>query len=238
MATVLVHAAGMLVSHAASVGIAAANVASMGCILFRVVQRVTRGMVGSSDALPSLLIAEPAWLRDVWRAANMTTVLSGGILALVARRLVTWRPIVFVIGRVSFWQTILLWRCAAAVVARPYWSRVIPDLYVGSPPLPMDAARMAQQGISAVVSLCEEWPAEVGQRAAAVDHYLHLPTIDHIEPSLDDIHKGIAFIEAHIARGRGVLVHCKSGKVRSLRSLSLCALSLPLRRSLSLSFLV
>ena len=44
---------------------------------------------------------------------------------------------------------------------------------------------------------------------------LHLPTVDHFEPSVADLAATVRFIQRHKAQGSKVYVHCRAGHGRS-----------------------
>ena len=95
----------------------------------------------------------------------------------------------------------------------PRISRVQPNLYVGGQQRPHGLARMRALGISAVVNMREE--ADDIARGVALDHYLWLPTTDDTPPAQEDFARGVDFITAQIAAGRGVYVHCAAGVGRA-----------------------
>jgi len=50
---------------------------------------------------------------------------------------------------------------------------------------------------------------------------LHLPTVDHFEPSVESMGKAVKFIKEHQTRGEKVYVHCKAGHGRAA-AITLC----------------
>eukprot|EP01088_Endostelium_zonatum_P019166 TRINITY_DN6482_c0_g1_i1.p1 TRINITY_DN6482_c0_g1~~TRINITY_DN6482_c0_g1_i1.p1 ORF type:complete len:141 (-),score=21.81 TRINITY_DN6482_c0_g1_i1:52-474(-) len=67
----------------------------------------------------------------------------------------------------------------------------------------------------AVVNLCWE---DVGHDTSYTKNgieQLRVPTVDHYNPSVEDIEKAVKFIEKYVNRGERVLVHCAAGKGRS-----------------------
>ena len=50
---------------------------------------------------------------------------------------------------------------------------------------------------------------------------LHLPTVDHFEPSVSQISQAVQFIQEHKNRGEKVYVHCKAGHGRAA-SVAMC----------------
>jgi protein-tyrosine phosphatase len=49
----------------------------------------------------------------------------------------------------------------------------------------------------------------------APPHYLYLPTVDDTAPSLEDLRRGVTFIEQEVDAGGAVYVHCGSGVGRA-----------------------
>ena len=191
-----------LVWHATSVSILALSLLSVLSTFFAALSLF-------SLVPPSLFLAHPTLIF----LSHVTLIVFGVSIVLAGGRIVSYRPFLFVVGRLALWPVVLTWRFLHLLGARPYWSRVVDGLYVGSPPLGWDAGAMAAQGIVAVVNLCEEW-ALPEARPQAAEEYCFLPTVDHCDPAIEDVVKGVAFVERCVAEGRGVLVHCKSGMVR------------------------
>ena len=101
---------------------------------------------------------------------------------------------------------------------------ITPRLAIGGRLLDDEAAALGRrEGVGAVVDLRSE---AVDERAVLDRQgiaFLHLPTDDHaaITPAMLD--EGVGFIEAQLAAGRRVLVHCEHGIGRSA-TLALAAL--------------
>ncbi|HNT74749.1 MAG TPA: dual specificity protein phosphatase [Anaerolineae bacterium] len=95
----------------------------------------------------------------------------------------------------------------------PEVSRVEPLLYVGGQPRRRGLAHMQRLGITASVNMREE--VDDARRGVALEHYLWLPTTDDRPPTLEMLTRGVAFITAHIAAGRGVYIHCAAGVGRA-----------------------
>jgi protein-tyrosine phosphatase len=97
--------------------------------------------------------------------------------------------------------------------SRPEVSRVQPLLYVGGQPRRWGLERMRRLGIAAIVNMREE--ADDARRGVVLDDYLWLPTTDDRPPTLAMLARGVAFVAAHIAAGRGVYIHCAAGVGRA-----------------------
>jgi predicted protein tyrosine phosphatase len=89
-------------------------------------------------------------------------------------------------------------------------SKITLQLYIGGQHRKRGWAQMQAMGITSVVNMREP---QYDDRAIGIapEYYLHLPTIDQTAPSLEDLCKGIQFIDTEIAQGRVVYVHCNSG---------------------------
>lgn len=94
-----------------------------------------------------------------------------------------------------------------------HFSRVTPHIHVGGQFTRRGWETLRQRGVTAGVSLRGEFDT----RAAgfAPPNYLYLPTVDNHAPTLDDLHKGVAFIQAEVERGGQVYVHCWEGVGRA-----------------------
>jgi atypical dual specificity phosphatase len=79
-----------------------------------------------------------------------------------------------------------------------------PDLFGG---LPVVASFLREQGIGSIVTLCER-PLEPNAQSLGFK-YLFAETPDFRPPS--DFLPILAFMEAQVAQGTGVLVHCFAG---------------------------
>ncbi|HOV48178.1 MAG TPA: dual specificity protein phosphatase family protein [Anaerolineae bacterium] len=92
-------------------------------------------------------------------------------------------------------------------------SQVQPLLFVGGQHRRRGLSRMRAWGIGAVVNLRAE--SDDAARGIAPEHYLWLPTVDDAVPSLAELQRGVDFITAQIAAGRGVYIHCAAGVGRA-----------------------
>lgn len=103
------------------------------------------------------------------------------------------------------------------------WNALDEHVLLGSLPTKRDMARLKSTGVGATVNMCEEFRGHVEElRRLRVDQ-LHLPTLDYFCPTEDDIVRGLHFIDAQIAAGRKVYLHCKAGRGRSA-TVALCYL--------------
>ncbi len=93
------------------------------------------------------------------------------------------------------------------------FTRVAPGLYVGGQHTRRGLERLTTAGVTAIVSLRDEYDDKQGRRAPK--RYLYLPTVDNTPPRLEDLRQGVAFIHEEINRGGSVYVHCRSGVGRA-----------------------
>jgi atypical dual specificity phosphatase len=128
------------------------------------------------------------------------------------------------LARVLFYPT-LWWNVALSrlLKRRRWWDWIDDWVLLGAFPSARHIEKLKLAGVGAVVNTCREHcgPQEEYRRAGI--EQLHLPIIDFVSPSLDDVRAAVAFIHAQIARGRKVYVHCKAGRGRSA-TVALCYL--------------
>jgi len=71
-------------------------------------------------------------------------------------------------------------------------------------------------GVRGVINMCEEYAGPVKTYKRLGIEQLHLPTVDHVEPSFEDLQVAVKFIADYEAENKGrVYVHCKAGHGRS-----------------------
>ncbi len=77
-----------------------------------------------------------------------------------------------------------------------------------------DLSGLQRQGIGAVVTLTE-YRLDLDVLNDLDMRYLHLPIEDFTAPALAQIREFVAFVDACLEEGRGVLVHCGAGVGRT-----------------------
>lgn len=96
----------------------------------------------------------------------------------------------------------------------PVWrySEITPQLYVGGQHSKQGYAEMRAFGISAIVNMREAEYSDIKQGIGGPRH-LHLPTVDHTPPSVQDLTRGVEFISAEISERANakVYIHCAAG---------------------------
>ena len=90
-------------------------------------------------------------------------------------------------------------------------------LVLGSLPFKPDVEVLKKAGVSAVVNMCAEYSGPVSEYNRFGIEQCRLPTTDMSAPTLDDLKKGVAFIQKHLEQedGSRVMIHCKNGMSRS-----------------------
>ncbi|MBI3297280.1 MAG: dual specificity protein phosphatase family protein [Elusimicrobia bacterium] len=123
--------------------------------------------------------------------------------------------------RAALWQAALApWAVVAAFIlllcrlftTEAAADEVVPGLWVGSAPLPGDAARLRARGIDAVLSLTAEFPEMAG---LARGTWARVAMLDGAAPGVEDLSEAAAWAGARRAEGKKVLVHCAQGHGRS-----------------------
>lgn len=90
---------------------------------------------------------------------------------------------------------------------------VTPQLFVGPQFKQRGWKRLQRWGITAVVNLRRE--RDDLSLGVEIPHYLYLPTTDDDAPALEDLARGVAFIEEQIRGGGKVYIHCGAGVGRA-----------------------
>ena len=119
-------------------------------------------------------------------------------------------------ARLVFWPT-LAWNVLLGRILRirPWWSRVNERIIIGALPFVSDVADMRNEGVAAVVNMCEEYEGPIAAYEASGIVQLRLRTVDFTSPSFADLQQGVDFIEKHTQSHQSVYVHCKAGRGRS-----------------------
>jgi len=104
-----------------------------------------------------------------------------------------------------------------------YWTPIDDTLIVGCAPMSIfgHPAQLHKLGVRGVVNMCYEYPGPKAAYSKLGIKQLHLPTVDHTEPSVDKLIEAVEFIKQHKDRGEKVYVHCKAGHGRAA-SIALC----------------
>ncbi|UUO07082.1 dual specificity protein phosphatase family protein [Blastopirellula sp. J2-11] len=96
-----------------------------------------------------------------------------------------------------------------------WWDRIDEHVIIGALPSEKIATEIIAAGVTAVVNTCQEYAGPLATYAKSGVEQLHLPTIDFVPPSLEDVKRGVEFIDQQITAGKQVYIHCKAGRARS-----------------------
>jgi atypical dual specificity phosphatase len=69
--------------------------------------------------------------------------------------------------------------------------------------------------VRGVINLCQEYRGPLWKYRRLGMKELYLPTVDHFEPTVEDLETAVQFIERYKAAGKRVYVHCRAGHGRS-----------------------
>jgi predicted ATP-grasp superfamily ATP-dependent carboligase len=93
------------------------------------------------------------------------------------------------------------------------FSRITPEIYVGSQHSKLGKWRLRQFRVNGIVNMRSEFDDAI--QGLALEHYCHLPTIEFDAPSVKQLSQGIAFINQVVNEGGKVYIHCKEGVSRA-----------------------
>lgn len=122
-------------------------------------------------------------------------------------------------------------------VSRRKLSEITPQLHVGGQHNGLGYERLRHRGITAIVNMREE---EHSDKAKGIggERHLHLPTIDHTPPSIQDLKRGVAFISREIEQHKGrVYIHCRAGCGRAPSMAAAYLISTGMTRKEALRFI-
>lgn len=95
-------------------------------------------------------------------------------------------------------------------------SWVTPQLAVGGRVRPEDIGRLARSGVTAVVDTRSEHQDDEEALGAEGISLLYLPTRDTHPLTIEDLRRGADWVNARLAEGARVLIHCEHGVGRSV----------------------
>jgi len=145
----------------------------------------------------------------------VTTLIALGINILDEHRCFIHHPrIQRLVSRFLFWPTMpwIMWQ------RRGQWAtRVDGTVILGGAPIKIPLFRQDYHQVDAIINMCEEYTYDYCKLDSQHRDIkvLHLPTINHMEPSLEDLKLAIHFIAKCQSEGKRVYVHCRAGNGRS-----------------------
>merc|ERR1712039_134933 len=97
------------------------------------------------------------------------------------------------------------------------WTELDKTLILGVAPLGFlgHPKHFHQLGVRGVVSMLDEVAGPQAEYQKLGITQLRLPTIDHCEPTVENLMKACEFIDEHRKNGTRVYVHCKAGHGRA-----------------------
>ena len=98
----------------------------------------------------------------------------------------------------------------STVAYLPTW--ITKNLAVGHAPMSYDELEsLKEQGITAIVNLCAEFCDLHEIEAKAGFEVFYLPIDDNTAPKMEEMEKGLAWLDEAVYLGKKVLVHCRHG---------------------------
>ena len=123
-------------------------------------------------------------------------------------------PVAKVVSKILFFPTFPI---TALLRLGNYWTEVDETVILGCAPMGFlgHPEQMKRLGVTGVVNMCYEYPGPVEQYKKLGITQMHLPVVDHTEPSPDIMMKAVDFIKEQQQQGGRVYVHCKAGHGRA-----------------------
>jgi len=150
---------------------------------------------------------------------------SFGLLYFLFIKKVLPTPVALIFGRIVHYITLPIVAVGQELGLRGnLFDKIDDHVYLGALILPYQVAQLKSNNITAVINLCDEYGGPHSEYTKYGIDQLYIPTIDHLEPSVDDIKKGIIFLDERTRRGENVLIHCRAGRGRSA-AIAICWLA-------------
>lgn len=126
----------------------------------------------------------------------------------------TWRQRWY--ASAVFWPTWwwnILW--GRVFPRRAWWTEIDQHILLGARPFRKDLAELKRLGVGGVINTCAEFSGDVAEQRRLGLQQCYVPTVDFTVPTSEALAEALKFIDAQIAAGRRVYVHCKAGRGRS-----------------------
>lgn len=152
--------------------------------------------------------------------ANWIFLITVGVTWVLFQKKMLPKPMARVVSKVLFLPTFPI---TALMRYGNYWTKVDDTLILGCAPMAIlgHPSEMYKMGVRGVVNMCYEYAGPTSSYRQLGMKQLHLPTVDHYEPSLEHMAQAVKFIQEHKDRGEKVYVHCKAAHGRGA-SIALC----------------
>lgn len=98
-----------------------------------------------------------------------------------------------------------------------YWTTIDDTAYLGCAPMAIlnHPSKLHKLGVRGVINMCYEYDGPKEAYAALGMKQLHLPVVDHFEPTVAQLQEAVAFIHECKQKGQKVYIHCKAGHGRA-----------------------
>jgi len=164
---------------------------------------------------PSGIFLYPQYVAVSW-AKNSRWVIFGVtcVLYVMNQRHLLPTQLSSVVSKALFWPTLPI--TYSRRIGR--WRTIVDDtVVIGGVPFFKDPERLYENyDVRGVINMCEEYVGPMKEYNRLGIEQLHLPTIDHTQPSFEDMRRAVEFIADYEANDKGrVYVHCKAGHGRS-----------------------
>lgn len=125
------------------------------------------------------------------------------------------KPFAAVVSKLLFYPTLPI---TAFKRINNWVTKVDETIVLGGAPLNFfgyPAKLKNEYNVKGVINMCEEYRGPIKEYKKLGIEQLWLPTVDHYEPSEEDLITAVSFIQRHEAQGSSVYVHCRAGHGRS-----------------------
>lgn len=179
-----------------------------------------------SNKLLSILRIPRPQVGNIFTSMSFTSRVSLYVFTFSA---VTWllfqkkllpKPVSMIVSKIFFYPTFPI---TAIMRLGNYWTKLDDTLIMGCAPMGFlgHPEKLYRMGVRGVINMCYEYPGPKSSYASIGIKQLYLPTIDHFEPSVEQMRDAVEFIKEHKKRGEKVYVHCKAAHGRAA-SIALC----------------
>ncbi len=160
---------------------------------------------------PLIFSSLPSFGSTLFRTAAIATF----TLYILNEKHMLPMPVGTVVSRALFWPTIPI--TISKRIGK--WTTVVDStVVIGGAPFGWCGypERLSRQfNVRGVINMCDEYRGPISSYKRLGIEHLRLPTVDHFEPSVEDLKKAVSFIQKHEHQGGRVYVHCRAGHGRS-----------------------